>query len=178
MIETLISSKTRIKLLLKFFFNSSTTGYLRGLSAEFGESSNAIRVELNKLEHAGMLTSHSEGNKKMFRANIDHPLYNEIHSILLKYIGFDKIIDDVIERMGRLEKVYVIGDLSKGKNSKVIDLLFIGDIDKNYLLQLSDKVENLIKKKIRYLIYSQDEVGTINWDQYDPKPFLLWEVGS
>ena len=56
MIETLISSKTRIKLLLKFFLNSNTTSYLRSLESEFGESTNAIRVELNRLENAGMLS--------------------------------------------------------------------------------------------------------------------------
>lgn len=57
MIEALISSKTRIKLLLKFFLNSSNRAYLRGLEEEFGESTNAIRLELNKLEKAGMVSS-------------------------------------------------------------------------------------------------------------------------
>ena len=51
MLETLISSKTRIKLLLKFFLNSKTKSYLRNLESEFGESTNAIRVELNRLEN-------------------------------------------------------------------------------------------------------------------------------
>ena len=63
MIETLISSKTRIKLLLKFFLNSSNSSYLRGLESEFGESSNSIRLELNKLEKAGLLKSNQEGTK-------------------------------------------------------------------------------------------------------------------
>ena len=50
MIETLISSKTRVKLLLKFFLNSRNTAYLRNLEEEFEESTNGIRVELNKFE--------------------------------------------------------------------------------------------------------------------------------
>ena len=87
MIETLISSKTRIKVLLKFFLNSTTTSYLRGLEGELGESSNSIRVELNKFEKAGLLSSFSQGNKKIFQANTKHPLYGEIHSIILKYVG-------------------------------------------------------------------------------------------
>jgi len=57
MIEALISSKTRIKLLLKFFLNSSNKSYLRGLESEFGDSTNGIRLELNKLEEAGLLTT-------------------------------------------------------------------------------------------------------------------------
>ena len=95
MIETLISSKTRIKLLLKFFLNSKTTAYLRSLEGEFGESTNAIRVELNKLENAGMLSSSLKGNKKIFQANTKHPLFGEIHNILLKHIGLDQIIENV-----------------------------------------------------------------------------------
>jgi len=31
MLQALITSKTRIKLMLKFFLNTSSTGYLRGL---------------------------------------------------------------------------------------------------------------------------------------------------
>jgi predicted transcriptional regulator len=67
MIETLISSKTRVKLLMKFFLNSSTTAYLRSLEEEFGESTNGIRLELNKFEKAGFIDSETQGNKKYSR---------------------------------------------------------------------------------------------------------------
>lgn len=56
MIETLISSKTRVKLLMKFFLNSNNVAYLRSLEEEFQESTNGIRLELNKFEKAGFLT--------------------------------------------------------------------------------------------------------------------------
>ena len=134
MIETLISSKTRIKLLLKFFLNSETTSYLRGLESEFGESSNSIRLELNRLEGAGMLTSSMQGNKKFFKSNTKHPLYREVHNILLKYIGFDQIIEGVVERLGDVKKVYVTGEFAKGLDSQIIDLVFIGDVDINTVI--------------------------------------------
>lgn len=92
MLETLVSSKTRVKLLLKFFLNSKTEGYLRGLEQEFGESSNSIRLELNRFEKAGMLKSSANGNRKYFTANTTHPLFSEVHNIIRKYIGVDKII--------------------------------------------------------------------------------------
>jgi len=50
LLSDLISSKTRIKLLLKFFLNSDTTSHLRGLAEEFSESTNGVRVELNRLD--------------------------------------------------------------------------------------------------------------------------------
>lgn len=174
MIETLISSKTRIKLLLKFFLNSNTTSYLRGLEGEFGESSNAIRVELNKLEEAGMLSAELIGNKKMFKANTKHPLFKEIHNILLKHIGLDSIIENVVERLGDVNQVYLVGDFAKGLNSQIIDLIFVGNIDKSYLLDLIEKAESLIQRKVRYLIYQENELpdGTLN--KLNPERLLLW----
>ena len=174
MIETLISSKTRIKLLLKFFLNHKTTAYLRSLEGEFGESTNAIRLELNRMEKAGMLTTQMEGNKKMFRANQSHPLFKEIHNIMLKHIGLDRIIENVIERLGKVEKVYLAGKFARGLNSQIIDLIILGDIDKNYLVHLIEKAEDLVNRKIRYLIYSEAEFEEINWTSIDPEPLLLW----
>lgn len=174
MIDTLISSKTRIKLLLKFFLNSNTTAYLRSLQAEFGESSNGIRLELNKLEKAGMLSSSFQGNKKIFQANVQHPLFNEIHNILLKHIGLDKIVENVVERLGDVDKVYLVGEFSKGIDSQVIDLIFIGDVDKTYLINLIDKVEGLINRKVRYLIYKKLKFENIDWNTFKPEPLLLW----
>jgi len=173
MLETLISSKTRVKLLLKFFLNSKNTSYLRGLESEFGESSNAIRLELNRFEKAGMLVSRTKGNKKLFKANTMHPLFNEVHNILLKYIGFDTIIEKVINRLGDVKKVYVIGDFAQGLDSQVIDLVLIGEVDIPYLIKLINKTEKLIKRKIRYITYSEREQN--KWLKENPKSLLLWE---
>ena len=177
MIGDLISSKTRIKLLLKFFLNSNTTAYLRSLQTEFGESSNGIRLELNKLEKAGMLSSSLQGNKKIFQANVQHPLFNEIHNILLKHIGLDKIVENVVERLGEVERVYLVGEFSKGIDSQVIDLIFIGDIDKTYLIKLIEKVEALINRKVRYLIYQKAEFENLGLNTFKPEPLLLWSIG-
>lgn len=175
MLETLISSKTRVKLLLKFFLNSNTTSYLRGLESEFGESSNSIRLELNRLENAGMLSSSMEGNKKVFRANTAHPLFDEVHNILLKYVGLDQIVDKVINQLGEVKEVYVTGTFAKGLNNQIIDLLFIGDVNRQYLLSLTERVEKLIHRKIRYVIYGLDEYEGIDWDAMEVAPLLLWK---
>jgi len=174
MIETLISSKTRIKLLMKFFLNSKTTAYLRSLETEFGESSNSIRIELNRLEKAGMLSSENRGNKKYFKANTAHPLYNEVHNILLKQLGIDTIIEKVIERLGPVEEVYLTGDFSEGKDSDIIDLIFIGQLNRNYLLNLVSKVEELIKRKIRFLIFEQGNDKSMLKIIKEQEPLLLW----
>lgn len=176
MIETLISSKTRIKLLLKFFLNSKATSYLRGLESEFGDSSNAIRIELNRFEKAGMLTSFLLGNKKYFKANTQHPLYKDTHNLLLKYIGFDKIIDAVIERLGDVKKVYVTGAFAKGLDDHIIDLVFIGDINKTYLAELVEKVEKHISRRIRYIVFCEEKELGFELENIEESALLLWSA--
>lgn len=174
MIETLISSKTRVKLLLKFFLNSNNSSYLRSLESEFGESTNAIRLELNKLEEAGLLSSNLQGNKKYFRANTNHPFFGDINSILLKYTGLDDILEKVIESLGDLEFVFVVGNLAKGLASEIIDLVFVGDIDKNYLFEIVQKAEQKLGKKIKYICYSNSEFSSEALSQHQSDYLLLW----
>ena len=85
MLETLISNKTRIKLLVRFFLNPGSSSYLRKLEEEFGESTNAIRIELNRFEQAGLLTSSTDMNKKVFKANKSHP-FNQCNQELTKFL--------------------------------------------------------------------------------------------
>ena len=126
MLDSLVTSQTRIKLLMKFFLNSSTRAHLRGLESEFGESSNAIRVELNRFENAGLLNSQPDGNKKIYQANSKHPLFRDIHNIILKETGIDRVIEKVIHRLGNLICVYLTGDFARGKDSRVIELILVG----------------------------------------------------
>ncbi len=154
MLETLITSKTRIKLLLKFFLNANNTGYLKNLESEFEDSSNGIRIELNKLEQAGLLSSALIGNKKIFKANIRHPLFSDIHNIIMKYTGIDQIIDTVLKRLGDVKSVYLSGSLAKGLESNIIDIIIVGEVNKEYLINLIDKAEPLVAKKIRYVLYN------------------------
>lgn len=175
MIETLISSKTRLKLLLKFFLNSSNTGYLRSLETEFGESSNAIRVELNRFEEAGMLSSFIKGNRKYFQANIKHPLFKEVNSILKKQFGIDQIIENIIERLGNVEQVFVVGALAKGIDSKIIDLVMVGEIDQEYLIKLITKAESIVSRKIKYAIYTSKKVAIETESITEENSLLIWE---
>lgn len=174
MLETLISSKTRLKLLLKFFLNSNTRAYLRGLESEFKESATAIRTELNSLEGAGMLVSETEGNKKYFRANTKHPLYEQLHQIVRKQVGIDQVINSVTKRLGNVEYVYLVGSFARGLDSPILDVVFVGNIDKIFLVKLIERAETLIGRKVRYLVYSAEEFERCVDGTFNPAPLLVW----
>jgi predicted nucleotidyltransferase len=175
MIDTLISSKTRLKLLLKFFLNSNTTAYLRSLEEEFGESTNGIRLELNRFEDAGMLQSFSQGNKKIFKANTKHPLFTDIHSIIVKFVGLDKIIESIIQRLGNIEYTYLRGTFARGIDGGEIDILLVGSVDMPFLEDLVQKAEKKINRKIVYEVVTFEQF-TKSYTIQEKKEFLLlWE---
>ena len=157
MIKTLITSKTRVKLLLKFFLNPQNSAYLRGLSEELEESTNAVRLELNRLESANMLNSRKAGNKKMFSVNKSHPLFKDVNQIVRKYLGLDIIIENIIKGLGEPSKIFLTGDLAEGRNSDIVDIILVGIINKNYLTEIVEKTEKLIERKIRYIAYTEKE---------------------
>ena len=73
MLDSLIKSKTRLRLLVKFFVNIANTGYLNGLALELGESTNSIRTELNNLTSTKYLKKKDVDNKVVYSANQNHP---------------------------------------------------------------------------------------------------------
>ena len=156
--------------MLKFFLNSNTKSYLRNLEQEFGESTNAIRVELNRLEGADLLCSEVKGNRKYFTANTNHPLFRDINNIVKNFVGIDKLIERVINLVGNLESAYITGDLARGVDSQIIDLVLVGEnLDTSYIEQLVSKAENMIERKIRYLILTEIQMASY----FRNKPVVL-----
>ncbi len=140
--------------MLKFFLNSNNTAYLRNLEEEFQESTNSIRIELNRFEEAGLLNASAEGNKKIFKVNTSNSFFNDLHSLVKKYFGIDKIIEEIILKLGDLQYAYLAGNLAKGLNDEVIELVLIGKINKEYLDRLLKKVESEVSRKVKVKTYT------------------------
>ena len=173
MLDSLITSKTRIKLLLKFFLNPETSSYLRGLAQEFDESTNSVRIELNRMRKAGLLDSETSGRTKVYRANIMNPLYPEIHNLVKKFLGID-IVEKIVNNLGNVKAALITGDYAKGKDSGIIDLVIVGKINKPYLNELVVLAEENIKRKIRTLVLSSKEFIELQSTLKPEKALFLW----
>ena len=171
----LIVSKTRIKLLVRFFFNPQAKSYLRELAKEFNLSTNAVREELNQLKQTNLLKSEKNGRLIHYSANQNHPLFPELTSMVRKAIGIDLVIDSIVTRLGHLEQAYLIDDYAQGKDTGIIDLLFIGNIDPYHLNDLSRKTERYIKRKIRSLVLSPREYRQSRQTLESRPHLLIWE---
>ena len=174
MLDSLVTSKTRIKLLLKFFINPGTKAYLRELAKEFGESTNSVRLELNRLTKANLLVSQNCGRTILYNANTEHSFFRDIQNISLKYVGIDLIVENMVQSLGEVKAAYIIGDYAKGQDSGIIDLVLIGEINQAILQQLIEKTEKLINRKIRVMILTKKEFNTLNKTLDITHAFPIW----
>ena len=166
----LITSKTRLKLLSRFFLNHSVGGYLQGLSKELKENTNSIRIELNRLEKAGLLKSKTHGRRKLYSVNKTHPLTLDLTSIVLKVAGIDALLERVVGNLPPLEQVWVGGELAKGLPSKYIETILVGEnLDLGYIRQLTHKAQSLTGKIIKVEVQEKIEAKIIN------RFLLVWQ---
>ncbi len=175
MLESLITSKTRVRLLMKLFLNPESSGYLRELADEFGESTNSVRVELNRLAEAGLLESAPEGRTKVYKANKGHPLFPEIQGLVRKTLGIDRLVESVVTKLGDVKLAFVTGDYAKGANSGLMDLVLVGKIDKDYLQGLISRLEEELRIKIRWLVLSEGEFSKLRPKFESQDSLVVWK---
>ena len=168
MLGELITSKTRLRLLIKFFVSQANRGYLNGLATEMGESTNAIRKELNHLHDAGYLQKEKSNNKIQYKANTKHPMFAVLQKVILKHLGLEDAVEIVLERMGDVEQIILIGDYAKGIDSGKIEIIIVGqDLNTSYVQNLEEKLEKLISRKVAFFLsashsLSEDEIILFN----------------
>jgi len=156
MLDSLITSKTRLRLLIKFFISQANKGYLNGLANEMGESTNSIRKELNHLYDAGYLKKVKNDNKVEYQVNSRHPLYETLRNVVLKHLGLEDIVEAVLEKMGNVNQILLVGDYAEGKDTGNIEIFLIGkDLDMNYINQLEPKIEKIIDRKVSFYLSSK-----------------------
>lgn len=157
MLNNLITSKTRLRLLIKFFVSQANRGYLNGLATEFKESTNSIRKELNHLSEAGYLNKYKDNNKVAYKANISHPLFDVLQKVVFKHLGLEEIVERVLERMGSVKKILLVGDYAKGIDSGNIEVILIGDqLNTEYIEGLEKKIQDIIERKVSFYLASKE----------------------
>jgi predicted transcriptional regulator len=171
MLNELITSKTRLRLLIKFFISQTNKGYLNGLANEMGESTNSIRKELNHLYDAGYIEKIKNENKIEYKVNSKHPLYETLKKVVFKHLGLEDIVETVISKMGNVKKIILIGDYAEGIDSGNIEVFLIGDdLNFNYISQLEEKIEKLINRKVSFYLASKLT--------YEKKHIILFSEGK
>ncbi len=154
MLKRLFTSSTRVKLLTIFLLNPDGEFYIRELTRELNEQINSIRRELDNLKQTGLLKAKLRNRKKYYTVNKNFIFYNELKSIITKGISNKDDITKKICSMGEVDVLVLSGIFINKDNN--IDLLIVGDIDKNRLEEyFSMNLET--SRPIRFSVMSKDD---------------------
>jgi DNA-binding MarR family transcriptional regulator len=173
-LSSLITSKTRIRILMRLFLNPDQRAYARELTEEFGISPSQISDELQQLARAGLLKSTRNGRQIHYQANTRHALFPELHSMVKKALGMDHIIESILYRLGDLEEALLIDDYAQGRDTGIIDLVLVGEINQENLADLVRKSERYLKRKIRTLCLTRYELAQFRTMLKKRPALVLW----
>jgi predicted nucleotidyltransferase len=147
-------SKLREELLALFFINPNKKYYLRELGKLLNFSLGNIRRELIKLESAGIFLSENKGNLVYYYLNQSYPLFKELKSIIFKTSGSPKMLQNILEKFNGISQTFIYDSFAKGeeKEGSDIDLLIIGEVDEDKLIEVISKLERKLQREINYTI--------------------------
>ena len=131
LLEDIITSDVRIKLLVELYSEVSRELYVRELTRRVGTEINAIRRELKRLEDAGIIKKEQRGNRVYYLLREDYPLYTELLSIISKEKGVGRLVRDNLKNIGNPKLVLLSLEFAQGRHAleSELDLIIIGDVD-------------------------------------------------
>jgi predicted nucleotidyltransferase len=157
MIERLITSKTRVKLLKLFFLNREREFYIREIAKITGENLNSVQRELKNFLSAGILWEKPRGNQRLYRVNKLSPVHEELRRLILKTAGIGDAVQKGLSRIGNIKYCLIYGSFAAGNEigESDIDLLVIGKINEENLLKVIKGLEDELKREINYILWNE-----------------------
>lgn len=159
MLQQLISSKIRIKLLTLFFTNTEGRFFLREVQRLIGGDVAGVKRELDNLVSIGLLSSEKVSNLKYYSLKRDFPLFDELKSIIFKTTGVKGAVKEALQELPGAVFAFIYGSYAKGKERAAsdIDLFLIGEIDISRLNVIINYLEERLKREINYTVYRKSE---------------------
>ena len=161
MLQSLLSSRVRVKLLTCFFTHPEERFYARALSRQFEEHYNAVWQELNNLAQIGLLISEQNANVKYYHLNPEFPIYDELRRIILKTSGLGGALREALAHLGAVEWAFIYGSVAAGEEDLLsdIDLMLVGEIDLLTLSEVVARLEEQLRREINYLALTRAELA-------------------
>ncbi len=134
--------------------------YFREIAKNLNKEPSHYQKYLDNFVADEILLDERRGNMRFFRLNKEHPLYEEIKSIVSKTIGLENELKELVDRLNNVECAFIFGSIAKGteNSNSDVDLMLIGNINQDILVAALSSVEGKIAREINYHIYSSQEI--------------------
>ena len=159
LLPEILSSKIRAEIFRMLFGLSDESLHMREIERRSGFAIGTIQTELKKLLKLDLVKKRRDGNRLYFTANRDHPLYPEIHNLVLKTVGLAEYIKAALEKSAEINLAFVFGSLADNRENAEsdVDLMVIGELGLKKLIGLLSGVSEQIGREINPHILSSSE---------------------
>ncbi|MCZ7644853.1 MAG: nucleotidyltransferase domain-containing protein [Planctomycetota bacterium] len=123
----LLSSRVKAEILRLLFGLGRRELHVRELARQAGLNDATVRQELKRLGGLGLIAARRDGNRTYYGARTDHPLYGELHNLVLKTSGLADVLREALILPG-IRAAFVFGSLASGKErpGSDVDLMVVG----------------------------------------------------
>ena len=158
LLAKILSSKIRAEIFRLLFGTNDKALHMRDIERRSGFAIGTIQGELKKLSNLDLVLKEIDGNRTYYRANKNHPLYNDIHNLVLKTTGLVDVLRNALETQ-KIKLAFVFGSFAKGEESadSDIDLMVIGNLGLRDITRLLSDTQGKILREINPHVYSLDE---------------------
>jgi len=159
MLENIIPSKTRRKILELFFQKPNENFYLRRVVRELNEEVNAVKRELDILVEEKLLLKEKRLNKVFYTLNKNYLFYDEFLRIFTKSGPILQMIYKNLSRLGKIKYISVSSRFAKRLPVKEEEIyfLYVGAIVLKELEILMKKAEEIFQAPINYTVMTEEE---------------------
>lgn len=171
-LNDLLISKVRVKILELFLSNPDHTYHVREIVRRVSEEINAVRRELARLEKTNLLGSEWRANRRLYFAKKDFLFYPELLSIINKTTGLGGEIIDNKNKLGKVKYAMLSGSFVRGKpyNQLDVDLFLVGTI---VLPELGNLVKTEEQRRDREINFTPMTEEEFTFRKHRRDPFLM-----
>lgn len=159
MLEVLITSKARLKIIKFFFSNTTKKCHLREVARLLELNPNQARIELERLSKINLLKKEKVANSNFYSLNRHFPSYKELRDMVRRENDIEDLIRKALENVAKIRVSFIFGSYASGSDhtKSDIDLMIIGEpnpdeVNKNIL-----RIEKILRREIQYVVYPLKE---------------------
>lgn len=157
-LSDILSSRIRAEIFRLLFGTQHEELHMREIQRRSGCAIGTIQTELKKLHGLGLVFQRKEGNRLYYRANRDHILYRDIHSLVLKTNGLADTLRHALENKKEIESAFIIDRIGEREmNGNDIELLVIGQVRQHDLAEILPELTGMISREIHPHVMSRQE---------------------
>jgi len=159
MLQDVIISRVRVKILTLFLTHPGQIFHVREIVRQTKEEINAVRRELSHMEKCGMVSKEHRANRLYYIFRKDYPLYYELLELVAKTTGLGGNILKNKNKLGKVKYLMLSGRFIRNlpRKSDTVDILAVGNIILPQVGQLVKEEEVRKGTEINYTVMTEDE---------------------